>query len=174
MADKKTYVGRLACDGKGNLLACEEKRVGTRLVQVHDENGEPVYDEAGNEIVLEVPAFKYGKNHGRRVAHDKTTDTYVFLDDDAPSHNDQHHEQFVEMTGTHTQEDATDHPGFAGTPDKPIEGREHHWGPLPDDPHYSEGATDDLGNVTNVAVINDNDKDAVVASSHTEQPREAA
>jgi hypothetical protein len=165
------YVGRLACDGDGNLLAHEAKQVGTKLVQVHDADGEPVYDDAGNEITLEVPIFKYGKNHGKAVAYDPDKDCYVFVADGEPSHNERFHENEAHIVGTQAVD--PDLPGYAGTVDEPAEGTEHHFGVLPDDPHYHGGAALD-GVITNTKIVNDSDKVAVKAASHTHQHKDGA
>jgi hypothetical protein len=151
------YNGRLSCDGRGNLLAHEARQIGTRTVLVHNADGEPEYDEDGKEITIELPVFKYGKNHNKLVAFDPDVDGHIFIEGDEPSHNERHQNgQLIEMTGT--QDLTPDLPGYAGTPDNPTPGCEHHWGALPGDVHYH-------------GLIQDSDEDAVTASSHTNQGR---
>lgn len=156
------YSGRLACDGEGNLLAHEATKIGEKTVVITDDTGEPILDEAGQAMTVAVPLFKFGKNHGKPVAfHDGS---YVFLQPGEPSHNDRHELNVVEMTGT--QDKNPDQPGYAGTQDDPVEGHEHHWGPLEDDPHFKEGAPN------NTKIVNDPDKVAALITSHTDAPRE--
>lgn len=120
------YEGRLVADGNGNLLAYDARRVGTRTVVVHDVDGEPILDGEGKEVVLEVPVMKFGKNHNKPVVHDTEKDEYVFLKPGEPSHNEQHHQNFVGIDVTqHLDPEA---PGYAGLDeDHPTEGHEHHW-----------------------------------------------
>lgn len=169
---KETYEGRLMGDGSGHLLAYEARQVGTKTVVVHDADGEPVVDENGTEVTMSIPVFKFGKKHGKQIAHDPESDTYVFVKDGEPSHNERHHVQTLEIQGT--QSNQPTEPGYAGTQDEPTPGMEHHWGPLEDDPHYSEGATDGLERVTNTRPLSDPDSVAPLVSSHTSQHRGAA
>lgn len=120
-----TYEGRLVADGNGNLLAYEARRVGTSTVAVHGVDGEPLLNENGEQIVIEVPMFRYGKNHGKAVVYDEDNDNFRFLKKGEPSHNEQHHKNAVEMVLTQDQD--PDSPGYAGTPSKPVEGMEHHF-----------------------------------------------
>lgn len=117
------YEGRLMTDGNGNLMADESVNVGEKRILVYDENGELVTDDSGQAIAITIPVVHYGENHGKPVrAHEGS---YVFLAPGEPSHNQVHHQQFAEMTGT--QDVDPDAPGYAGTPDDPTEGAEHHW-----------------------------------------------
>lgn len=121
--------------------------------------GRLVADGNGNLLADE------GERAGEPVAYDKEADNFRFLKAGEPSHNDQHHENFVGMVVT--QHLDPDQPGYAGTADEPTEGHEHHWGVLPDDPHYEEGATDDRGNVTNTRARQLPDSVAKRISGHT-------
>lgn len=116
MAESGIYHGRLKCDGSGNLLADESKLVGYKTVIVeHDELDEPVE--------IQVPMFKYGKNHDRPVAyHDGS---YIYLKDGEDSHNERHHQAFAE---------------FAGTTDAGNKGEAHHLEAQEGDPHYEATA----------------------------------
>lgn len=167
MMAKDEYVGRLQCDGNGNLLADESRNAGSTTVAVHDANGEPVEDADGNQVTVTVPLVRYGKNHGRPVAHDTKTDKFFFIEAGEPSHNERHHKQNVDLVGT--QDQVPEDPGYAGTKDKPTKGNEHHFGVLEDDPHYAKGATDSQSRVTNTKLKFDADKAAAKASSHTHQ-----
>lgn len=110
------YVGRLACDGYGNLLADEGPR-----------EGEPVAYDNGS---------------------------YVFVQPGEKSHNERHHQNYVDVEGTNDE--------TAGTQDSPTAGQEHHWGPLEDDAHYSANAP------RNTRLRFDADKLAARVTSHTE------
>lgn len=123
------YEGRLMTDGNGNLLADESVNIGEQKVFVYDENGNPVTDGAGNVLSITIPVTKYGENHGKPVkAHEGS---YVFISLGEPSHNQTHEQNRLEMVATQDQDPEA--PGFAGTPDSPEEGAEHHWdAPDPD------------------------------------------
>lgn len=99
-----------------------------------------------------------GEHAGFPVAyHDGS---YIFVAPGELSHNKRHEDNVLEVVVTQDQDE--DSPGFAGTPDNPVEGHDHHWGATPDDPHYAEGQPFD----TQVTV----DPDAVAAkvTGHTE------
>lgn len=83
------YIGRMVCDGEGNLLADE------------------------------------GERAGYPIAYDEDSDTFVFIKQGEPSHNERHHKQFAGIVGT--QDVDPDLPGYAGTKDKPTKGNEHHF-----------------------------------------------
>jgi len=164
MADE--YEGRLQCDGYGNLLADESRPAGTATVPAHDANGEPIEDANGEPVTVTVSLVRYGKNHGRPVAHDTKSDKFVFIKPGEPSHNERHHKKDIHLQGT--QVDDPDMPGYAGTKEKPTKGNEHHFGVLEDDDHYEKGA--ELGGkVTNTRMRMSADKQAARESSHTHQ-----
>lgn len=140
---KGVYEGRLMCDGNGNLLADESKFVGWAEITA-EEDGEAILDSNGEPTVVRVPKFKYGENHGMPVAYHEGS--YVFLNAGDESHNDRHHERFVE---------------FAGTTDAAAEGEEHHLQPTEDDPHYDA----DSENLTRLRF--DPDKVAAKMTGHT-------
>ena len=123
----EVYEGRLVADGNGNLLADERKKVGTKSIVVKDENDEIMLDDDGNSVVIELPVFRFGKNHGKPVAYDEDKDRFVFVKPGEPSHNERHHQKFAETVPTQDQD--SDQPGYAGTKSKPTEGNEHHFGP---------------------------------------------
>lgn len=158
------YHGRLMADGEGNLLADESRTVGSVTVAVHDENGDPVLNELGQQVEVTVPKVKYGKNHRRPVARDKEAGTFIFVPHGEPSHNDRHHKQFITVTGT-VDESMTDDPDLVNVTKTE---NQHHFGPLPDDPHYAEGATNSLGKVTNVRAKTDDDRVAATVTGHTD------
>jgi hypothetical protein len=139
------YRGRLMCDGQGNLLADESKRVGDKVVTVYDENGNPMLDGNGMEMTVHVPMFRYGNNHNRPVALHEGS--YVFVGEGEASHNERHHQKFVT---------------FEGTTDESIEGQEHHLSPMKDDPHYDA----DTDNHTRLRFSPD--KVAATETSHTD------
>lgn len=147
--DSGIYHGRLVADGNGNLLADEAQKVGEKTITVTDSDGEDMLNGDGQPITVTVPIFKFGKNHGKPVAFHEGS--YVFVQKGEPSHNERHHQQVAQMTPTQHMDNGF--PGYAGDPDNPTEGNEHHWGPTPDDPHYSEGATDADGVTTNTKLI---------------------
>lgn len=123
--------------------------------------GRLVADGSGNLLADE------GDRAGEPVTYDKESDNFRFLKPGEPSHNDQHHENFVGMVMTQTVD--PDLPGYAGTADKPTEGHEHHFAPLADDPHYEEGATDSEGRVTHTRTKQLPDAVARKISGHTHQ-----
>lgn len=169
---KETYEGRLACSGDGDLLADESRRVGTKTVGVFDEGGDPVLDENDEQVMVQVPIVRFGKNHGRSVAHDPDKDEFVFLSPGDDSHNDRHSKRAKEVVGT--QHGDADMPGYAGTPDKPTKGMEHHFGVLEDDEHFSKGAMREDGAVTNTKLKRHSDRISPRMSSHTHQHRVGA
>jgi len=144
--DTEVYRGRLMCDGQGNLLADESKRVGDRIITVYDDNGNPVLGPDGTELEVHLPVFRYGNSHGRPVAlHDDGT--YVFVESGDKSHNERHHKQFVT---------------FQGTTDESNEGESHHLSPSKDDPHY------DPDTENNTRLRFSPDKVAVTETAHTD------
>ena len=155
------YEGRMECDGNGNLLASEVRNVGTHVVPVFDEDGNPVEDANGEQLTVTVPILRYGKNHGRPIAHDKDNDKFMFIDAKDKSHNERHSKQALEVVATQTVD--PDLPGYAGTKAKPTKGYEHHFGVLEDDDHYDA----DAPNNTRLRQLPD--KVAARASSHTHQ-----
>lgn len=84
--------------------------------------------------------------------------SYVFLEPGEPSHNERHHQQFVEFQGTQDQDPEL--PGFAEE-----EGNTHHYGIAEDDPHRDE----DAPNKTRLRF--DPDSIAGLVTSHTEAYR---
>lgn len=154
----ETYTGRLACDGDGNLLADERTIVGSSTIVAHDEDGNVVYDDTGAAVEISLPTVKYGKNHGRPVAHDPEGNRYIFVEPGESSHNDRHHQQFVVMEGT-VDEGMTDDESLvnAGNGENM-----HHFAPTEDDPHYSP--TSPGGK----RLKNDPDRVAATATGHTE------
>lgn len=166
----ETYTGRLVTEG-GHLMAHEATKTGEITQAIFDASGNPVLDELGAQLTITLPVFKYGKLHRRPVAYDPATNSYVLLKPGEPSHNDRFHQQFVGVETTQAVD--PEQPGFAGTPDDPVEGREHHWSALPDDPHYSEGATDSKGVVTNTLTKSHPDTVAPLVTGHTDSYEEA-
>ena len=152
-----TYEGRLMCDGYGNLLADESRRVGEKEITLTDDDGEALLDANQQVISVKVPIFKFGKDHGKPVAFHEGS--YVFLNSGDDSHNERHHENFAEISGT--QHDDETAPHYAGTADSPAEGREHHFGVLEDDPHYDAEAEG------NTRLRFDADKVAATVTGHT-------
>lgn len=142
---KGTYSGRLMCDGYGNLLADESKFVGYKEILLEDDEGNAILDNVGAPTVVRVPQFKFGENHGDPVAYHEGS--YVFLEPGDDSHNDRHHQQFVE---------------FESTTDENEAGQEHHLEIQPDDPHYDEGSD----NKTRLHF--DADKHAATMTGHTD------
>lgn len=86
--------------------------------------------------------------------------SYVFVQPGEPSHNKRHESNVIEMVMT--QDQVEDMPGFAGTPDNPVEGREHHWGPLEDDAHFDADARNKTKTVFDPDVV------AAKITGHTE------
>lgn len=167
------YTGRMVCDGNGNLLADERRLIGFKSVTVTDTDGEPILHADGTHVVVDVPQYKFGKDHERPIAYDEDTDTFVFIEGDEPSHNERFHKQFADVVGTQSVDPEL--PGYAGTPDNPVEGAEHHFGVLPDDPHYEEGATSpNTGRVTNTRVRQLPDRVAARTGGHTHQHKVGA
>lgn len=131
------YVGRMYCDGNGNLLASE------------------------------------GEHADEPIAYDPDGDRFVFVQPGEPSHNERHHQQFATVVGTQSVDPEL--PGYAGTPEDPVEGAEHHFGVLPDDPHFEEGAVSPLsGRVTNTRLRQLPDKVAMRTGGHTHQHKAGA
>jgi len=156
------YSGRLQTDGEGNLLAYEAEQIGEKTVTVNDENGNPILGTDGQAISVTVPVFRFGDNHGKPVAEHEGS--YVFLSAGEPSHNDRHHQQFVVVDST-VDASQTDDPDLVNADEK---NNAHHFGVLPDDPHYEEGATDYRGRVTNMRTRFDPDSVAATSTSHTD------
>lgn len=92
--------------------------------------------------------------------------SYVFVLRGEQSHNKRHEENVVTMVMT--QVDDPEQPGFAGTPDDPTEGMEHHWGALEDDPHYDPDAPK-----FNAKAAVEPDAQAATSTGHTEAYRNA-
>lgn len=128
--------------------------------------GRMVADGSGNLLADE------GDHAGEPIAYDESRDGFFFVKPGEPSHNARHHEQFVGVVVTQDQQ--PDMPGYAGTADNPTEGHEHHFGVLPDDLHYEEGATDGDGKVTNVRAPQLPDKVSAKISGHTHQHKVGA
>jgi hypothetical protein len=125
--------------------------------------GRLVADGNGNLLADE------GDRAGQPVAYDKDNDNFRFLKPGEPSHNDQHHENFVGVVVTQDQD--PDQPGYAGSPDDPAEGHEHHFGVTEDDPHYEEDATDADGRVTHTRLRTLPDSVSRMTGGHTSQHR---
>lgn len=159
------YQGRLKTDGSGNLLADESRQVGTQTVPLFLADGSPALNDNNEQITLSLPIMEYGPNHDMPVAaHDGS---YVFLAPGEPSHNDRHEENRLVVDPT--QDVDPELPGFAGNDDaEGVPGTEHHFGALPDDPHYSEGVTDEKGVVTNTLAKHDPDSVAAKVTGHTD------
>lgn len=159
-ADTGIYRGRLMCDGQGNLLADESKRVGDRLAQVYDGDGNEILVD-GEPLVVSQPVFRYGSNHGRPVALHEGS--YVFLNAGEDSHNERHHKQFATIDGTQSADPERDSYAGGGPGDKDAKpGTEHHWAVPEDDPHY-DSDTDN-----NTRLRYSPDKVAATETSHTD------
>lgn len=114
------YNGRMEADGSGNLLASEGEYAGYPI------------------------AFHDG--------------SFVFVQPGEPSHNERHHVQFAksmtvngEVDTISSTVDASQIPpdGDASLVNSDESTNPHHYGVLPDDPHYEEGVTTEAGRVTN-------------------------
>lgn len=82
--------------------------------------GRMVTDGNGNLLADE------GDRAGMPIAWDKDDEIFVFLKAGDPSHNEQHHKQFVGMNGTQAVDPEL--PGYAGKDAKSAtKGNEHHW-----------------------------------------------
>lgn len=88
-------------------------------MKTEEYEGRLVADGNGNLLADE------GERQGDPVTYDEDADNFRFLAKGEPSHNDQHHQNFVGMVPTQS-EDSTQ-PGYAGTEDDPVEGMEHHF-----------------------------------------------
>lgn len=138
------YNGRMESDGNGNLLASEGEFAGFPI------------------------AFHEG--------------SFVFVQPGESSHNERHHVQFAQSA----RPDGSTSDLIDGTVDEtqiPEGGdmslvnvgggvNEHHFGALEDDPHYSEGAVDEFGRVTNVKPKTIPDALASVITGHTSSTSE--
>lgn len=114
--------------------------------------GRLVTDGYGNLLADE------GENKGMPVAyHDGS---YVFIGPGEPSHNQRHEQEVKDVVGT--QDADPDAPGYAGTPENPTEGNEHHWEVLPEDAHFTES------NENKTKLIFDPDAVAEKITGHTE------
>jgi hypothetical protein len=89
-------------------------------------NGRLAADGQGNLLADE------GDRQGEPVAYDEESDAFHFLSPGETSHNARHHQQFATVDGTSDE--------TAGTPDDPTPGQEHHFGILPEDPHFNDEA----------------------------------
>jgi hypothetical protein len=83
--------------------------------------GRMVADGNGNLLADE------GDRAGYPVAYEDGQ--YIFIGPGEPSHNARHEENVLEMVATQDVDESL--PGYAGTPDNPTEGAEHHWDAAP-------------------------------------------
>ena len=101
--------------------------------------GRLVTDGNGNLLADE------GDRAGEPVAYDEGQ--FIFIEPGSPSHNERHHQQFVDFEGTN-EENAEDNP--------------HHYEVQEDDPHFDA----DAENKTKLRQLPD--KVAAKSSGHTE------
>lgn len=164
MSSNGIYEGRLQTDGNGNLLAYDATIRGQQLVPLFDGAGNPMLNADGTQITMLMPILDVGPSHGLPVAaHDGS---YVFVSPGDPSHNERHQQNVLGLDPT--QDVDPELPGFAGNDEADgIEGTAHHFGVLPDDPHYQEGATNARGLVNNTNARLDPDSVAHLVTGHT-------
>jgi len=159
-SDDGIYRGRLMCDGYGNLLADESKRVGDRQVQVFDDQGNALLVD-GEPLIVSTPVFTYGENHGLPVAAHEGS--YVFVSAGDKSHNERHHQQFTEIDGTQSGDpDLDSYAGGAPGAKDAKPGNEHHWAVDNGDPHY------DADTEANTRLRFSADKVAATETGHTD------
>lgn len=99
----------------------------------------------------------------REVAHDPDNGMYVYIDREAGDlgHNEQHHQEFKAVNGTlPATYDAEGTLLYEGDP--------HHFYPLPNDPHFEEGARDTRNRLTHTKLKFDDDDIAPVVTGHTD------
>jgi hypothetical protein len=108
--------------------------------------GRLVADGQGNLLADEGPRA------GEPVAFDEGQ--YIFVAPGEPSHNERHHQQFVEATGT-VDESMTDDPELVNANENE---NTHHFGVLEEDPHHD-------------GVKYDDDRIAAKITGHTEAYR---
>lgn len=150
-----TYEGRLAADGNGNLLAHEATLVGTKTFYLCAEDGSFMLDDDGERREVVENVYDYGADHGKPVKYDPTTQTYVFVSDGEPSHNDDHHKSFAQINGTSG-------PLYDADGNQVYPGDAHHFFPAPDDPHFDED-----GGKFKTTVTTLKDDEAPTATGHT-------
>lgn len=100
-----------------------------------------------------------GEHDGRSVAFDPETESFIFIAEDAPSHNDRHGKNTIEV-GV-----GTSGPLFDANGNRVAEGDPHHETPTPDDPHYDEHAPN------KTRLVFDDDGVAATVTGHTEAYR---
>jgi hypothetical protein len=131
--EAKKAEGRLVTIGDGHLRLDERELVGYKTTWLHDEDGDPILNDAGEKQYLNVPVYKDGPNHMKPISYDPETDSYIFIAEDAPSHNDRFHKQNVSI-------DLTSGTLFNERGEIVYKGDPHHDGPTPDDPNYDPTA----------------------------------
>lgn len=138
------YVGRMVC--------VNDEEGNGHLMAHADENG-PIYDDEGKCIL-------------REIAYDPDTGGYIYVESGSLSHNERFHERFVGLQ-------TTSEPLYDGNGNL-VQGDLHHFMPLPDDPHFLEGAFDpETGKVTHTKLTFHDDDDNT-RTGHTESVKRNA
>lgn len=114
--------------------------------------GRLVADGNGNLLADE------GEHAGHPVYHDLETGQYVFAQPGEESHNERHHQQFVDVLST-VDQSMTDDESLvnADSTENP-----HHFEVQEDDPHFDEGAPN------KTRIRHDPDRVAATATGHTD------
>lgn len=128
-----------------------------------------------------------GKAYSGRLGYDPETDfhvdldgkpvvtpdggkTWLYADEDDPSHHERYHERYAGVDGTANKllELQLEH-GRVKAEELMREQEPHHFKPTDDDPHYVEGARDPVtGTVTHTQLRHDPDHVAAVVTGHTD------